>query len=129
MCWNIQGCINNQCDCDPTYFFWNPVTLTCQDRVGLGQPCSGVSENECFTSALTCIAYNGQTTKTCLCPSASLYYSFQFQSCMSPKGQGVTCNGNAHFECVQNAWCTNIATDSTNRCYWYLFLYKLSMNY
>lgn len=111
------SCVNDVCSCDSTLFYWNSRTQKCEDLRGYGQSCTDSSE--CLSSTMKCDYYNGGTSRRCVCGS-SQYYSFQTGSCEMRKGHGVQCfSDTAHFECVDNAWCTQFPIDLTNRCSWY----------
>jgi hypothetical protein len=110
------SCINDACSCDPTLFYWNSRTLKCEDLRGLGQSC--MDSKECLSSTMKCDYYKGGISKRCMCAS-SHYYSFKTGACETRKGHGVQCfNDNAHFECVENAWCAQFPNDLTYRCSW-----------
>lgn len=128
----LIDCINGICDCNSTTTFWNPVTQRCEDQKGYAQACSGVSANECFSSALACTYYNGGADLRCVCPIDQLtyYYSFASQTCVPRLGQGSQCSSStSHFECVVNAWCTQFPNDFTYRCSCYPTYYWNQTSY
>ena len=120
--WNSDlSCVNSICDCDTTYFYYSTTTLKCEDRKGLGEICSG-DTNECLSN-FACYTYNSMSYTTCNCNWGS-YFSFATGTCQTRKQPGQQCNQYAHFECMENSFCTLFPNEvSTYRCSCYPTMY------
>lgn len=110
-------CIGGTCGCDSAQFFYNNKTSKCDDRKPLGQSCDDVSE--CMSSTMVCDYYSDTFSKICGCSASAYYYSFATGTCLTKKAHGVQCSDQySHFECVDNAWCTQFPNDTPYRCSW-----------
>ena len=111
------SCVSNKCDCVSTDFFYNNFTNKCEDKRALAETCN--YNTDCLSSTMTCdYYYTGSQTKRCMCASG-YYYSFAAGSCQASKVHGTQCTAMySHYECVDNAWCTQFPNDLPYRCSW-----------